>query len=235
MAHPTSTDVKAAANAAKTVGLSTSGMVFFGSLCVGTFGLGVWQLQRLLEKQELIEERTNQLQLDPTKSHDLSWLQPKQMEEGDKHQNSHYRRRSLRGMFRYEHEVLVGPRGAPPGVTIPREGLSKKSGGNAGSGSAPGPQGYHVLTPLELAPNNSHNSKVVWVNRGWIPKKMIPTGNSAGRRRYQRGSNQQEDEQHSATPTQIPITWDRPSGLVEITAVQTSPERAYHPPYLLPR
>lgn len=200
----------------KVSGLSTSGVVFFGSLCVGTFGLGVWQLQRLLEKQDLIEERTNQLKLEPTTSHDLSWLQPNRLDGTDSNQLSHYRRRALRGIFRYEHEVLVGPRGAPPGVTLPRQGLSAKSGkGGGGSGSAPGPQGYHVLTPMELV---SNSKQVIWVNRGWIPKTMVPASYTAGRQKQQGAAS---------SPTQTPITWDRPSGLVEIAAVQTAPERTY--------
>ena len=39
--------------------------IFFGSLCVGTFTLGVWQCQRYLEKQVLEEQRSKELQQDP--------------------------------------------------------------------------------------------------------------------------------------------------------------------------
>ena len=53
----------AAANAQK--GLSLAGQAFFGSLCVGTFGLGCWQTQRYFEKIHLVAERQEQLAMEP--------------------------------------------------------------------------------------------------------------------------------------------------------------------------
>jgi hypothetical protein len=208
------------------VGLSTSGKLFFGSLCVGTFGLGVWQLQRLLEKQNLIEERTSQLQMEPTR--DVSSWKSGGVSESNSNR-SNYRRRLVQGVFRYDHEVLVGPRGAPPGVQPERKGMSaKQKGSGASSGGAPGPQGYHVLTPLEVrVPFSSSdgpkkNSTVVWVNRGWIPKTILP---------QKEGNRGRRGETPAPKPVQepdTPITWNRPPGLVEIIAVQTSVESKFH-------
>jgi surfeit locus 1 family protein len=209
------------------VGLSTSGKLFFGSLCVGTFGLGVWQLQRLLEKQKLVEERTSQLQMEPTR--DLSsWKSGNDSESTDNNSNrSNYRRRLVQGVFRYDYEVLVGPRGAPPGVQPERKGMSaKQKGSGASSGGAPGPQGYHVLTPLEVrvpfsSDGPTKNPTVVWVNRGWIPKTRLP---------QKEGNRGRRGETPAPKPVQepdTPITWNRPTGPVEIIAVQTSVESKF--------
>ena len=203
-------------------GLSTSGKLFFGGLCVGTFGLGVWQMQRLLEKQGLVEERSSQLEQEPSQN-----LAP--LLQADNGSKANFRRLLVKGVFRYEHELLVGPRGSPPGVSMPRQGLSAKSKANNGasSGAAPGPQGYHVITPLELliAPDSDSRvntseppiKKTIWVNRGWIPITLI--ADSSGRRRPP------SLQQHSESLAAPPITWDRPAGSVEITAVQSSVER----------
>ena len=180
-----------------TVGLSTGGKVFFGSLCAGTFALGCWQIQRLQEKIVMIESRNQDLALDPTP--ELS------------SQETPFRRRFVRGTFRHDKEVLIGPRGAPLGVWCPRQGLSSNSKGNSGaSGMSPGPSGFHVLTPLELSSTSDSSSprKLVWVNRGWVPKTMVQDG---------RGNSS----------SVAASTWTRPTGHVQITAIRSSPESMY--------
>lgn len=165
-------------------GLSTGGKAFFGSLCASTFGLGCWQIQRLSEKIEKIDDRQNQLQMTPTSD----W----------KNEEHPYRRRLVSGSFRHDKEVLIGPRGAPPGVSLPRQGLSaKQAGSGQSSGMAPGPQGYFVLTPMEL-----QGKKTAWINRGWVPKTMVP-------------------DERRGPPTG---TWSRPKGTISLTAVRSSPE-----------
>jgi surfeit locus 1 family protein len=179
-------------------GLSTGGKVFFGSLCAGTFGLGCWQIKRLGEKMDKVEGRSKELQMPPITT---DW----------KTSEHPYRRRLLQGTFRHGKEVLVGPRGAPVGVTLPRQGLSAKGGGGGQSaGMAPGPQGYHVLTPLELIAPDSPKS-VVWINRGWVPKTMVP-GNDKG----QLGT--------TSTPQTGLSSWSRPKGSVNLTTIRSTPE-----------
>lgn len=98
-------------------GLSPLGKAFFGSLCAGTFGLGCWQTQRFFEKQELVKQREHDLALAPTKfdrhiTHDTAVLQ----------------RKIAKGTFDHSKEVLVGPRGPPPGAmatTGPSSGRSQ--------------------------------------------------------------------------------------------------------------
>jgi surfeit locus 1 family protein len=169
---------------ASPVGISTGGKVFFGGLTASTFGLGCWQLKRLNVKLDQIEDREQQLQMSPTKD----W-------QSLEHP---YRCRLVNGSFLHDKEVLIGPRGAPNGVTLPRKGLSAKQGsGGQSSGGAPGPQGYFVMTPMEL-----EDKSKVWINRGWVPKTMVPDG--------KRGP---------------PVTsWNRPKGATSLTAIRSSPE-----------
>lgn len=167
-------------------GLSTGGKAFFGGLCASTFGLGCWQCQRLYVKIEKIDDRQKQLQMSPTQD----W-------RSEEHP---YRRRLVSGSFRHEKEVLIGPRGSPPGVSLPRQGLSaKQSGSGQSSGMAPGPQGFFVLTPMEL-----EDKKTVWINRGWVPKTMVP-------------------DKKRAPPTGG--TWSRPKGTCYLMTVRSSPEK----------
>ncbi|KAG7337575.1 SURF1 family protein [Nitzschia inconspicua] len=188
--------------------LSTSGKVFFASLCAGTFGLGVWQVERLVEKLQLIDERQAQLDMEPVTQLDAS-QQP-------------YRRRLLQGTFRHDKEVLIGPRGAPPGVYMPVQGLSAMSGkssSNQQQGMSSGPQGYHVLTPLELA-DGTADRRMVWVNRGWVPKNMVPGGEQPYRRQ---GAVEAAKIQQGLST--IPPKWTRPTGAVKVTAVQAQVEK----------
>ena len=138
-------------------GLSTSGKLFFSSLCASTFGLGCWQTRRYFEKIQCVEERKQilsqgcvELEKDAKCANDA---------------NKSFTPIVVRGKFRHEDEVLIGPRGPP------MDSLSK-TGPNSGrsqGGMASSPQGYYCLTPLE----RSDNAGVVVVNRGWIPRSYI--------------------------------------------------------------
>lgn len=127
------------------VGLSIAGKTFFGSLCAGTFGLGVWQTQRLLEKLQLVEQRDKELSMKPTT--DVT--------------TTSFRRILASGVFQHEREFLVGPRGPPVGT------LPNKPGSSAG-GMSSSPQGYFVLTPFQL-----RSGEVILVNRGWVPRAIV--------------------------------------------------------------
>mmetsp|Transcript_24851 Transcript_24851/g.58991 ORF Transcript_24851/g.58991 Transcript_24851/m.58991 type:complete len:334 (+) Transcript_24851:175-1176(+) len=216
---------KVAAEAASK-GLSFGGKAFFGTLCAGTFGLGVWQIERFFEKIQQMEERGVQLALEPTTS--LSSSNDASMNAGEKL----YRRRRLQGVWRHDREVLVGPRGAPPGVQMPLQGLSAKqaaksggSGSTTSSGMAPGPQGFHVLTPLQLSPGTA-DRELVWVNRGWVPKKLVPGADRPSRVsniRNRDGSPvtvAQEGSEWASYPA-----WNREEGPVTVTTIQSKIEK----------
>jgi surfeit locus 1 family protein len=187
--------------------LSASGKVFFGSLCAGTFGLGLWQVNRLEEKIRLVEERQFQLKMEPSTSLEINQFP--------------YRRRLLQGTLRHDKEVLVGPRGAPPGVKIPARGLSAMSGktGQSSSGMSSGPQGYLVLTPFELSEGAS-DRRMVWINRGWVPKTMVPGADQPYRRH---GPVEAAKVQQSLVAGSYP-SWSRPKGTIEVTVVQSQVE-----------
>lgn len=84
--------------------VGTSGKIFFGGLCVGTFGLGCWQLERLVEKWDAIEDRHQQLKLAPIRYGSNGSI-------SDSTDTMPFRQRLLRGKFRHDKEVLIGPRG----------------------------------------------------------------------------------------------------------------------------
>jgi len=128
-------------------GLSVAGQAFFGSLCLGTGALGVWQTQRYLDKVEKVQKREQTLQQEarPYTGDDLDeWQQY-----------------TVTGTFVHKDQVLVGPRG-PPSKALP------DSPGQSGAGLSSGPQGYFVLTPLLLSSGN-----FVWINRGWVPRHFV--------------------------------------------------------------
>ena len=207
--------------AAKQAGLSLGGQVFFGSLCAGTFGLGVWQTQRYYEKVQQVAERQRDLALEPAPA--------KVLIVSSGHSNS-WRRIRVQGRFHHDRELLVGPRGPPPGY------YRQASGGMNAS-----PQGYFVVTPMtvwleeENGKTKSKNQEVkqkwwwwgkqrqqtttsdeddasrssktcILVNRGWVPRQLV-VGNS--RRRTESAS----------------LAWDRPSETVQLTVVPIQPEQ----------
>lgn len=223
---------KIAAEAASQ-GLSTGGRFFFGSLCAGTFGLGVWQIERFFEKIRQMDDREAQLAMEPTTALSYDKSSPSSHSSDDQQL---YRRRLLHGVWRHDREVLVGPRGAPPGVQMPLQGLSAKQAarsGNVGGGGAtttssgmsPGPQGFHVLTPLQLSPGTA-DRQMVWVNRGWIPKKIVPGADrSSASPRNPNGTPitvAQEEAEWASYPA-----WKREEGPVTVTAIQSKVESTF--------
>ena len=116
--------------ASVSTGLNLGGRVFFGGLCVGTFGLGCWQTQRFFEKQEQVKQREADLLLDPLpllldNDNDSLLLGVGSL-----------RRQRVHGVYRHSHEILIGPRGPPPGAMA----STGPSSGRGGGGMSSSPQ-----------------------------------------------------------------------------------------------
>ncbi|KAL7540339.1 hypothetical protein ACHAXR_011543 [Thalassiosira sp. AJA248-18] len=142
----------AAANNTSSEG-GAAGKIFFSSLCLLTFGLGVWQTQRYSEKVEMVQKREDDLKLDPLPGFD-DWQALKNTVNSDNKDddktinNKSYRRVNLQGKFQHDNEILVGPRGPPPGALAESGPNSGRGGGGGMSSSA---QGYWVVTPFVIS------------------------------------------------------------------------------------
>eukprot|EP00903_Cladosiphon_okamuranus_P012389 g11611.t1 len=163
-------------------GARVLGMVFFSSLVGATACLGTWQAMRYSWKVDMIESRRARMATEPVdlpeglegaalastmdaidKEADGKGAKGSagetlggSSEEGKRLLESMEGRRvTATGVFDHSKEVLVGPRGAPPGM--------KATSGP--SSIAPSPMGDFVHTPLKR-----RDGSVVLVNRGWVPR-----------------------------------------------------------------
>lgn len=229
----------------------TLGSIFFTSLCAITFGLGVWQTRRYFEKVEMMKKREEDLEL-PCLTF-AEWLKNKNISldasypgkldvklpsgdtnlRGVKSERS-YRLVSIRGTFSHEKQMLIGPRGPPPGALAE---TGPNSGRGGGGGMSSSTQGYWVLTPLIVAedddstnidsidaksrwfggkaktkPNsdssNIKEERMVWINRGWIPRHFVDKD------------------------AKIISDWDQPQKTVQIMTMEsdTDQPRTFSPP-----
>ena len=141
------------------------GMTLFGSLVVGTFGLGAWQADRYFWKEALIEERKRVLGREPQSLKELL-LGNDPLPAGAAVIDDpalHYTRVSVRGTFDHTNEILIGPR-VPP---------KRAHGGGMDIAEVGGESdGFIVVTPLMLEEGEGsafQGGGIVLVNRGWIP------------------------------------------------------------------
>lgn len=125
-----------------------AGYAFFGSLCLGTFGLGCWQLQRYQWKLGVASDQKSKYGQEPQ-------LLPESSSQSLLRETVAQligRRISTTGTYEHTKEILLGPRSAPVGLV-----------GDAAQGLATNPQGYYVVTPLKRM-----DGTVVFINRGWV-------------------------------------------------------------------
>ena len=148
------------------------GMTLFGSLVVGTFGLGSWQANRYYWKEALIMEREAILGQEPKDLLTLLRDIGKEVaigfdigggESPTDVKSLHFSRVNVRGTFDHTNEILIGPR-VPP---------KRAHGGGMDIAEVGGESdGFIVVTPLILEdPRGEGNGgdQCVLVNRGWIP------------------------------------------------------------------
>jgi surfeit locus 1 family protein len=203
--------------------LSTLGTLFFGGLCASTFGLGCWQSVRYFEKVDQMQARDEELKAPPvplkrftaaadtadsnTNGSDATKdnNQQQQQQRRQQHEPPSFRRVITRGTFDHAREMLVGPRGPPPGALS----STGPSSGRSSGGMSSSPQGYYVVTPLRVASGDGadsggNNNNTILVNRGWVPLSYVKQ--NAG-------------------------TWSQPRGVVQVVGVETLTEQ---PKFLSP-
>lgn len=128
-------------------GLSKGGIAFFSSLCVSTFGLGCWQSQRYFEKIELMAQRDTELLMDPlplekdakcsradgTKTGNETNVMNTNTNTNTNEIKRGFRPVHVEGTFQHDQELLVGPRGPPPGAISSSGPNSGRSSGGMSS------------------------------------------------------------------------------------------------------
>jgi cytochrome oxidase assembly protein ShyY1 len=228
---PTTTTTTTTPPPTATIGVL--GTLFFGSLCVGTFVLGSWQTKRYYEKTKLVQQRNSDLQSEPVAYEEYCQeIQLQQSSSSSKQPDSpiasSFRKIQLHGIYHHEYEILVGPRGPPPGSTYTTEG-----------GMSSSPQGYYIITPLEIQRSGSDfetaastttgtptttskESQYVLINRGWVPRHMV-VGPSNTRNQPHPRRPTMSNPNTSATKEGM-STWDRPRGRISVTVVPTQGE-----------
>lgn len=120
---------------------SVYGKIFMGLLVlmpIVSFGLGTWQVKRLRWKTTLISEAESKLALPPLE------LPPVLNPEIASSSEFDYRRVIVRGTFRHDKEMYIGPR------------------------VRNGKDGFFIVTPLERK-----NGSTLLIKRGWISKEHL--------------------------------------------------------------
>jgi surfeit locus 1 family protein len=178
--------------------LSKGGIAFFSSLCATTFGLGSWQAQRYFEKIDLVQLRKEELGKEPQQLEKNATCSLVERNFGNESTNANTNTNvnananavqkgdadiadvdrgfgpvSVKGKFMHEYEILVGPRGPPPGAIS----SSGPNSGRSSGGMSSSPQGFFVITPF----SRCDDMGIVLVNRGWVPRQYVMQNASWGR------------------------------------------------------
>lgn len=99
-----------------------------------TFGLGTWQIQRKIWKENLIKQMDDKLNMEPIPI----------PENLDYMSDMEYQNITVRGHFINERELLIGPRGL-----INPKGSDKHGGGVFSTQNAS--SGFLVITPFKVS------------------------------------------------------------------------------------
>jgi len=225
------------------------GKIFFPSLCLLTFGLGSWQTKRYFEKVDMVKKREDDLELDPLSSFsDWQLLQKNNSKDTDTTtdaKSKSYRRVNLQGKYQHDKQILIGPRGPPPGALAESGPNSGRSGGGMSSST----QGYWVITPLVIITDDKNGSKSSTANttktkREWLGRLVKRTTNrSIKRKEYTTKPAPQEEtivwvnrgwipRHYINKSNQIVTSWDEPNDIVQLVAMESNTETpgTYSPP-----
>ncbi|KAI8928562.1 SURF1 family-domain-containing protein, partial [Entophlyctis helioformis] len=142
---------------------------------VVTFGLGVWQIQRLQWKNSLIQQAQDRIY--PHDNTPIPFLTSAQV-PSIVPVDAQFTRMLATGTFLHDQEILVGPRSLNMAFVSTSDG-GGASAGNGGLIGGSAKIGYTVVTPFRL-----EDGTTILVNRGWIPREMA----SDRRRREPQGT-----------------------------------------------
>lgn len=217
-----------------------AGKVFFSSLCLLTFGLGSWQTKRYYDKIDMVQKRDDDLALDPLPSlYDWQMLQQSAnlssigSNKTDAKEKS-YRRVCLQGTYQHNKQLLIGPRGPPPGALAE----SGPNSGRGGGGMASSAQGYWVITPFAITDgdnndDDSGNANVERKRQGWFGRKKSES--TTKQSSPIKDSNDKDQtivwinrgwipRNYVNKQNQITTQWDEPSGAVQLVAMESKTE-----------
>jgi len=222
----------------------TVGKIFFPSLCLLTFGLGSWQTKRYFEKVDMVKKREDDLELDPLSSFsDWQLLQNNSKDTDTDAKSKSYRRVNLQGKYQHDKQILIGPRGPPPGALAESGPNSGRSGGGMSSST----QGYWVITPLVITDDNNDSkssTNTAKTKREWLGRLVKRTTNrSIKRKEYTTKQSSQEEtivwvnrgwipRHYINKSNRITTSWDEPSDIVQLVAMESNTETpgTYSPP-----
>ena len=163
-----------------------------------------------------------------------------------------YRRVILQGEFQHDKQILVGPRGPPPGA-LAKSGPNSGRGGGGGMSSSR--QGYWVVTPFLVCKNNASQSlseskemkdDVGKDVRGWFGRFML-RGNGQTEKKTAGSSKEFPEKKIPAeecpkeetivwinrgwiprhfvdNQSKVQHEWEQPRGIVKLTAMESETE-----------
>jgi len=203
----------------------------------------------------MVKKREDDLKLDPLSGFDdwqTSSTNNKEDEKAGTNAKS-YRRVHLQGKFQHDKEILIGPRGPPPGALSESGPNSGRGGGGGMSSSA---QGYWVVTPFvvmdgEDAPTvptttGSQVEDTVKPKRGWFGRRGGEASKPSDSNGMDSNSNARREQKPSDTTNEqtivwinrgwiprqfidrnneISTPWHRPQGIVPLMAMESSTEK----------
>jgi surfeit locus 1 family protein len=162
-----------------------------------------------------------------------------------------YRRTTLQGTFQHDNQILIGPRGPPPGA-LAESGPNSGRGGGGGMSSSM--QGYWVVTPFLVGDNDTGvgssgdmsgvdgQTSVQKEKRGlldrlrfWRRNDLDTNNNSDTKTSSSSSPNKEEGtivwinrgwipRHYINNNAQVLQSWEQPSGIVKLTAMESEME-----------
>ena len=191
----------------------------------------------------MVKKREDDLEVEPLSSFNDWQLLQKNSTTTDAKSKS-YRRVNLQGKYQHDKQILIGPRGPPPGALAESGPNSGRSGGGMSSST----QGYWVITPLVIIEDDENDSKsfkdTTKTKREWLSRLVKRTTNkSIKRKEYTTKQSSQEEtivwvnrgwipRHYINKSNQIITSWDEPSDIVQLVAMESNTETpgTYSPP-----